>query len=107
MQVTTAKELMEKPKRDPAFFHALFHDPDKAVELLGKQATPQIKRFVYGLDLDALIFRDVMMVGCIVETCGEQSCSYTCGSRSCHDTCQKSCSNTCNNSCGHTTGVML
>jgi hypothetical protein len=107
-------DVVERAKRDPAFFHALVFDPDKAANQISDR---RLKSVVFGIDPDRLL---VDVLGGVAEcgptcaantgcntTCGDDSCNRTCGNNSCTETCQSSCNLTCgNNSCNDTTKLV-
>jgi hypothetical protein len=105
MDVDQIKELAERAKSDPAFFHALVYDPDQVISQvpgLDRETRAQM----LAIDAETLVERLLLRGGCGI-TCGDDSCERTCGMRSCGVTCASSCSgSTCGGrSCGQTTFV--
>lgn len=110
MEQDELKQLIEKARKDPEFFHALVFDPDKAVSHM-VSADRQAKAAVYGIQPEELLAKALApapspSLKCTV-TC-ESSCGLTCLGKSCNYTCGvESCDQTCNSarSCGVTIGL--
>lgn len=103
--------IAKRAREDSSFFHKLVVDPTAALtdvegvdpETVRALAASSLPNF-----LSSFLAGAVNLVRCD-PTCGEGSCSYTCGPLSCDDTCVSStCGQTCgpNSSCGHTIGIL-
>jgi len=102
MDNETLKQIVEKAKADPQFFHALIFEPDKALnQLSGVDRAAKGK--LLATDPERLLSDALAPLG--GTGCGKScdtSCDYTCGNRSCPSTCGSSCGQTCNTSCRFT-----
>jgi hypothetical protein len=101
------KQLVEKAKSDPEFFHALVFDPDKALNRLDMLERRQ-KAALFAVDPEEFITQILTPTTAIQcdPSCGS-SCDVTCGKKSCPRTCGvDSCSSTCNRSCGYTLQIL-
>jgi hypothetical protein len=104
MNTEQFKQLAERAKNDPTFFHNLVYNPQQAIEAFqGLDRETQAR--LLSLDPEEVVERLVVAIVKCGVTCGDDSCERTCGTRSCGVTCASSCSgSTCGGkSCGQTT----
>jgi hypothetical protein len=95
------QELVEQARKDPAFFHALVFDPERAISEV-PYLDRREKGMIVALDPEAVI---AGLAGLFVNPGGTVSeCGTTCGSGSCTATCDSSCGDTCASSCDSTCG---
>lgn len=94
-------QIIERARTDPAFFHSLVFDPERAVS--DQPGLDRVTRGrLIGIDPDEFVGSLLGITHC-GRTCGEISCNNTCGRRTCDVTCASSCSRaTCAGSCGQT-----
>jgi len=119
--------IVEKAKKDPAFFHALVFDPESALKSMG-DADRKTKASIIGNNPEDILqviagglsWCDVTCASSCGATCTGSSCGYTTNivennrfvSRLrnklsyCDVTCTSSCGVTCNASCGYTTNIV-
>jgi hypothetical protein len=96
------QRLVEKAKRDPAFFHSLVFEPEKALaglEFLGRREKGAIVS-LRPEDVIAGLAGLIVSGGGVAAVCGhscEDSCDNTCGAGSCFGTCM---STSCDHTCG-------
>jgi hypothetical protein len=99
------EQVIERAKRDPAFFHNLVFDPERAMSDQPGLDRATRSRLI-GINPDELVSGFLGIRHCS-DTCGDLSCERTCGMRTCRLTCASSCSAaTCASSCGRTTAVV-
>jgi YD repeat-containing protein len=99
------EQLAERARNDPAFFHALVYDPQRAIAEMA-DLDRQTQASILAVDPDTLVMQLAGLQICGI-TCGDTSCGSTCGMRSCDVTCASSCTGrTCKSSCGNTTHVV-
>jgi len=107
MDIEHFKQLVDRARKDPSFFHSLVFDPEKAMKEI--QGLDRLSRAsMLAVNPEAILSRVVRADGgCTDPTCGPQSCLDTCGPHSCVVTCKSSCiGSTCGAfSCGNTTSV--
>jgi hypothetical protein len=108
MDMEALKRVVERARKDAAFFHALVFDPERVLAKLPGMER-RTKARLLALDPEQLIGRLLAEGGCTDPTCGPQSCLDTCGPHSCTETCKSSCAgSTCGAfSCGTTTSVQF
>jgi hypothetical protein len=109
MEIEDLRRIVDRARTDPAFFHMLVFDPERAMAEI-----PGLDRFAKAklLSVNPEIMIGQLLAqegGCTDPTCGPQSCLDTCGPHSCQSTCKSSClGSTCGAfSCGDTTSVVL
>jgi hypothetical protein len=102
--------IAKRAQEDSSFFHKLVFDPTAAladVEGVDRETVTALAASRLPDFLGSFLAGAVKLNRCD-PTCGEGSCSYTCGPLSCDDTCVTgTCGQTCgpNSSCVHTIGV--
>jgi hypothetical protein len=105
------KQVIDRARRDPEFFHQLVFAPEAAMEHVPHDRA--LRAAIYGIGGEPLIAvllgasRSAVSVEECSSTCGSASCTNTCGERSCGRTCSSSCGATCNHSCTNTTKVPM
>ena len=107
MDAEQLKHLVDRARKDPAFFHALVFDPEKAINDI-PEVDRRIKASLLGINPEKVIGRLITAEGgCTDPTCGPDSCLDTCGPHSCTVTCKSSCAgSTCGAwSCGVTSSI--
>jgi hypothetical protein len=107
MEIEDLNQLVDRARTDPAYFHMLVFDPERAIaEIPGLNRLDKAKLLSVNPEtvIGQLLRADG---GCTDPTCGPQSCLETCGPHSCQTTCKSSCiGSTCGAfSCGDTTSV--
>jgi hypothetical protein len=109
MDIEQFKQLVDRARNDPSFFHSLVFDPEKAItEIPGLDRLS--KAGLLGINPEVLLSRVLRAEGgCTDPTCGPDSCLETCGPHSCVSTCKSSCAgSTCGAwSCGETTSIVF
>jgi hypothetical protein len=105
---TPLSELLEVLRSDPQAIHSLLFEPDA---IAAKLTSREAKALVFGISPESFLTALMGARGVIAycgTTCGSyESCSTTCGQRSCDYTCGNSCLDTCKSSCGHTTDFQI
>jgi hypothetical protein len=99
------RELLDRARSDPEFFHRLAFEPARLAE---DTDDPVVRAAIQGVNVNSVfgqLARGLGVQWC-GETCGSASCINTCGARSCDATCADSCGTTCSHSCGETTKVL-
>ena len=103
-------QIAKRAQEDSSFFHKLVFDPTAALtDVVG--VDPETVKALSASNLPNFLssfLAGVVNLDRCDPTCGEGSCSYTCGPLSCDDTCVSgTCGQTCgpNSSCGHTIGI--
>jgi hypothetical protein len=103
--------IAKRAREDSSFFHKLVFDTTAAladVEGVDRGTVTALAASRLPDFLSSFLAGAVSLSRCD-PTCGEGSCSYTCGPLSCDHTCVSgTCGETCgpNSSCGHTIGVL-
>ena len=86
------EQIIERAKTDPAFFHNLVFDPERAISDQPGLDRATRSRLI-GIDPDELVSGLLGIQHCS-DTCGDLSCERTCGMRTCRLTCASSCGRT-------------
>ena len=97
MESEAMKQLIEKAKKNPKFFHTLVFDPEKALDELGL-VDRKSKAALFAIDPEQFLTQllSPAPLDC-APTCSD-SCGFTCGQGSCGVTCGTA--STCNFTCG-------
>ena len=97
MDSEAIKQLIEKARKNPKFFHTLVFDPEKALGELGL-VDRKSKAALFAIEPEQFLAQLLSVADRMCSTTCASSCDSTCGRGSCSITCR-------GDSCGYTCGA--